>query len=284
MSFQSKYGPWALITGAAGGLGAEFARQVAGRGLDLILVDIDAASLAQTASAIRRETGRRVRTKVVDLAEPRFLDSIRALTRQLEVGLLINNAAISGVGLFLERPIEDHLQAVAVNVRAPLALTHALGGAMVARKRGGIILVSSMSALQGTAYVANYAATKAYDLILGEGLWEELRTHGVDVLAFLPGSTRTGGFSRSKPRLDRATAMPIMEVGPTAASALDALGKSPQQVAGRFNQAVTALTQRVLPRAYAIQLISRSMAELYARPPERATRKPARAAKRKTSA
>lgn len=264
MSFLAKYGPWALVTGAGAGLGQEFARQSAVRGLNVVLVDINQSTMTRVADDIKWRTGRTPKMIVVDLSQPQFIETIRAETAGLEIGLLVNNAGISSVGPFIEQRPEDNLRAVAVNVQAPLILTHEFGPRMVARGRGGIIFLSSMAGLQGTAYVTTYAATKAFNLILAEGLWQELGAHGVDVLGFLPGSTRTPGFLESQPQVDRAR-LSVMEAPPTVAEALDALGKRPRHVAGPGNRLVTALLQRCLPRRQVIKLIARSMADLYER-------------------
>ena len=138
-----------------------------------------------------------VRTAVVDLAQPAgtLLDAVRAAVGDLEIGLLVANAAWSPVGSFLESDLTDLLTAIDINCRAPVVLVHELGGRMAARERGGIIVMSSIAAETGTAKVALYSATKAFDLVLAEGLWYELRDHGVDVVAIRPGSTRTPGLA-----------------------------------------------------------------------------------------
>jgi short-subunit dehydrogenase len=135
---------------------------------------------------------------------------------------------------------------------------------MEARKRGGIILLSSAAALRGSAYVSNYAATKAYNLILAEGLWDELREHGIDVLGFMPGITITPAFEQSKPNLERRMkVVPIMEAGPTVAEALEALGKRPSHVAGRMNRFNMFMSSKLIPRKTAGQLVGRQMRDLY---------------------
>lgn len=262
-TFKSRYGPWALVTGAARGMGAEFARQIAQRGIDIVLVDMLEDELAQTAEKIQRDSGRETRTIALDLSRPESANTIREQTEEMEVGLLVNNAAFSPIGPFLDSSLEDKLRTVAVNVEIPLILVHDFAEKMAARKRGGIILLSSASAVQGTAYVANYAATKAYNLILAEGLWAELREHGVDVLGFMPGTTRTPGLDNSKPHLERARLVHVMEIKPTVAEALNALGKRPSHTAGAINRWTAFLTQRVLPRKWSIRIVAKTMNDMY---------------------
>lgn len=263
MSFQDQYGPWAVVTGSASGLGAGFALQIAERGLNVVLVDIDAAGLERTSHEIRQRTGQQTRTITADLTSAAAVETILAATQDLDVGLLVNNAGITTIGPFIERPVEAHLRVIDLNIRTPMLLTHAFANRWVARKRGGVLFVSSLSGVQGTAYVANYAATKAYNLILAEGLWQELRGQGVDVLACLVGTTNTPAFAASKPQLDRAGPIPIMEMAPTVTGALDALGRGPSAVIGRLNRIIAFVLHRLLPRRWVIQLVSQTMHKMY---------------------
>ena len=197
--FRSKYGPWALVAGASEGIGAAFADELAARGLPLILLARRVEPLDALAAQLRAAHGVEVRTASVDLGAPSLLDDVRRVCAGLEVGLLVYNAAVSLIGPFLEQSLDDKLRALDVNCRGPLILSDELGRAMVRRGRGGIVLMSSLAGTQGTPYVATYAATKAFNLVLAEGLWDELREHGVDVLACRAGATRTPAFERSKP-------------------------------------------------------------------------------------
>ena len=260
--FKSRYGPWALVTGAARGLGAEFARQVAARGLNLVLLDTLADELSQVADEVRK-SGVQTKTIVTDLSKPGFIQTVRDQAEGLDIGLLVNNAGFGPVGLFVERSLEEKLTSVAVNVQATLMLVHEFAVKMASRGRGGIILLSSASALQGSAYVANYAATKAYNLILAESLWEELRGRGVDVLGFMPGITRTPGFELSKAHMERTDLVKAMEAAPTVTEALDALGRRPSHVAGRRNRLTMVASCKLTPRKIAIKLAGKTMRDLY---------------------
>lgn len=265
--FSARYGPWALITGAARGIGVEFARQCAARGLSLVLVDRLEAELNTVAEGIRRDFSGSVpaitvRAVTCDLAQPDFMETIQAAAAGLDVGLLICNAALSHLGLFLDRPLENLLESVDINVRSTLVLAHTFARAMRPRGRGGIILLSSASAQQGTSLVANYAATKAYNLVLAEGLWVELQPYGIDVLGFLPGSTRTPGFLDPQPRIGSSNIVPIMDAGETAREALDALGKTPSLVAGGMNRFFFSLLA-LLPRAQRIRILDRTIRNMY---------------------
>lgn len=262
-TFSSRYGPWALVTGAARGLGAEFSRQIVDRGINVAMVDLLADELARTAEGIRAESGREVVTMEADLSQPDFIDTIREHIAGMEIGLVVSNAAYGPVSLFCEYGLDEKLRSIDVNVRAPLTLAHEFAPRMAERGRGGIILLSSASALQGTPYVANYAATKAYNLILAESLWVELRGRGVDVLGFMPGTTRTPGYMESNPRIERAKLIKVNEPGPTVAEALDALGRGSRHIPGRRNRWTMLASGRLIPRRAALALTAKTMRDLY---------------------
>ncbi len=263
ISFADQYGPWALITGGASGIGAEFGRQLAARGLKLVLVDVQAAMMEDHAGELMKQYGVAVRTVIADLSEPDFTDRILPIAAECPVGLLVNNAAWGSAGEFMKTDPGELLRAVEVNCRAPLALTRGLGPAMMERGRGGIIFLSSSSALLGTPIVANYAATKAYNLILAEALWDELRAYGVDVLALCPGATNTPAFQKSGARIDNVPGMPFMEPAPVVTEALKALGKRPGVIAGSMNRAASFVMTRLLPRKKAVTLTGKNTRLLY---------------------
>ncbi len=123
--------------------------------------------------------------------------------------------------------------------------------------------MSSMSGFQGTAMVANYAATKAYDMVLAEGLWYELQRHGVDVLACVAGATLTPSYESSTDRIPTsglARPMPPDEV--TEQALLD-LGQRPRGVSGGRNRFASMLLSRLLPRRAAVNMVSRETERLF---------------------
>jgi short-subunit dehydrogenase len=255
VDFRERYGPWALVAGAAVGLGAEYAHQLAGRGLHLVLVDRDAAALEATAGAVRAASGVEVVPLVLDLARADLPQALETAAREREIGLLVYNAALGTVAPFLALDLA-HLDAMlAVNCRGPLVAVHALAPAMVRRGRGGIVLMSSLSGSYGSAQLAVYAASKAFDLVLGDALWVELREHDIDVLAVQPGSTRTPGWLTSQPADNPGAGVLVMEPADVVREALDALGTGPHLIPGALNrQAAAALA--ALERRQVIELMS----------------------------
>ncbi len=258
-SFRDQYGEWALVAGASEGLGAQFAAQIASRGVNLVLIARRATPLREVCEAISAEHGIEARPVAVDLADPNAVLEVAKATDGLEVGLLVYNAAHSRVGPFLDDPLEEHLKALAVNCRGPLMFAHSFGRPMAERGRGGILLMSSLAGAQGAPGIASYAATKAFDTVLAEGLWGELRHRGVDVLACCAGATRTPRYLASQ-RESGSGRMPAPEMEPAkvAAEALAALGKKPSMVPGIANRGAAWLMQRLLPRRTAVSIMGRS--------------------------
>jgi short-subunit dehydrogenase len=253
VDFARRYGPVALVTGGANGIGAEYCRQLAALGMDLIILDRDERALEE----IAREVGGAgsVTTVVVDLASSadQLLVALRDATRDREVGLLVANAAWSPVGPFIDSELESLLAAVAINSGATVVLAHELGRAMANRGRGGIIIMSSLAAETGTAQVALYSATKAFNLVLAEGLWYELRDRGVDVIAIRPGSTRTLSWQNTQPA--EGDVSDAMEPDAVVSEALAMLGTTPSTPVGDANRKAEQYF-RSLPRREVIELMS----------------------------
>ena len=262
-AFRTRYGPWAVVVGASEGIGAEFARQLAARGLNLALAARRADVLEHACSELRRAYGIQVLAVAQDMADADSVDSLVRRTAGLDVGLLVCSAAVSPVGSFLSRPRSEHERLVAVNCRSPALLAWEYGRAMAQRGEGGIILLSSMSGFQGVGSVAHYSASKAYVRVLAEGLWNELHSHGVDAIACCPGIVSTPTYHREKPVRPGWLPSPLMECGPVVARTLRALGKRPVVVPGLGNAAASWVTQRLLPRRAAIALTSSGTRALY---------------------
>ena len=200
-----------------------------------------------------------MRAAPLDLSRPDLGEAVGALTSGLEVGLLVYDAAASAIGPFLGRPLAAHLAVLDVNCRGPLVLSHLLGGEMARRGRGGLLLMASLAGGQGTPWLASYAASKAFEIVLAEGLWAELGERGVDVLACRAGATRTPAYAASGPR----ATVPLMAPETVAEGALAALGRGPGVVAGGLNRVAAFLFTRLLPRRLSIRIMGRATRRLY---------------------
>jgi uncharacterized protein len=195
----ARYGRWALVAGASAGLGAAFAASGASHGFDLLLVARRQGVLEEVASKLADEHGVATRCIVADLGRPDIDEVIGEATDALDVGLFLYNAAAEPEGRFLDVSLEELRINIAVNCWTPTALSHRIGTQMVERGRGAIVIVSSMAALQGIKMFAGYGAAKAYELILAEGLWDEFREHGVDVVGYVVGATASANFKDAAP-------------------------------------------------------------------------------------
>jgi short-subunit dehydrogenase len=262
--WRRKYGPWALVAGASEGLGAAFARGIASRGLNVVLVARRAQALSDLAAEIRSASGVEVRIVAADLGDAQMMVPIRAAIAGLEVGLLVYNAAYSEISEFFAQTLEAKLRMLDVNCRGPLIMADELGRAMVARGRGGILLMSSLAGFQGSALVSVYAATKAFNTVLGEGMWDELRRQGVDVVPFCAGATTTPNFLKTEPKVETGLAPPLMSPEAVAKEALDALGGGPRAVAGRGNRFALFVMERLLARRKRVEIMGRATRKMYA--------------------
>jgi short-subunit dehydrogenase len=191
-TFAARYGPWALVAGASDGVGAAYARAMADRGLNVVLLARRERVLEELAATIRAETGVETRVAAVDLSEDDAMAKIVDVTAGLEIGMVLYCAgADPNYEPFLANPVEVPLAMVRRNCVVPLQVCHHFAAPMVARGRGGIVLVSSGAGLIGAPNMVAYAATKAFDLVMAEALWAELHESGVDVLALVLGLTDT---------------------------------------------------------------------------------------------
>jgi short-subunit dehydrogenase len=253
-----RFGPWALVTGASSGIGAEFARQLAQHKFNLVLVARRKQRLDALAEGLRRDS--KIQTKViaVDLARPDFLHLILAEADAIEIGLLVNNAGFGLTGRFIEHEMDRELDLLNVNCRAPMLLSHVFARQMAKRKRGGIIMVSSVSGYVSTPYEASYSASKVYELFLAEALRYELKNDGVEVLALCPGVTQTEFHE-----LAGSPPVAAMAAGPVVRAALRKLGKKPVTVPGWHNRMLVGLL-KITPRRLHTFFAGRTMQRLLA--------------------
>jgi short-subunit dehydrogenase len=235
MSLRAKYGPWALIAGGSEGVGESFARQLAAQGINLVLLARREAPLEKLASSIRESSQVEVRTGAVDLTAEDVLEQVRQLSHDLEVGLLIYNAGSTiGYNRFPDWSRHDLDFMIHLNCRAPVHLAHHFSQGMRERGQGGIIFLSSLAALAGSAWMSIYPATKAFDQMLAEGLWHDLKPFGIDVMCLTLGATRTP--SHGDMDFDAMAPGVAMECDDVAREGLAHLGQGPLWVAGEHNR------------------------------------------------
>jgi short-subunit dehydrogenase len=261
--FREKYGSWAVVAGASEGLGAAFADCIAQQGINLILIARRADVLEKTAESLRTAHHIEVITAALDLASPTLSTDLQPYIQNREIGLLVYNAAVSIINPFVKTSLEDKLRHVRVNCDGPLIFASLLGSQMVARKRGGIILMSSAAGLKGTELITTYAATKAFNWNLAEGLWQEWGKSGVDVLGVIAGSVQTPNYGKSQPQANRFTPAP-QDPHDLAEKALKHLGKGyPIWRSTWLIRFMDILLTRLLPRSAAVRFFSNATGDLY---------------------
>src|SRR4051812_11504731 len=260
MSFAEKYGPWAVVLGASEGLGEAFAHGIAGRGVNVVVVARRAEPLQGVADGVAQKHGVEARAIALDLASSGFLDELRAVTDDLEVGLVVYNAAAAYVGEFEDQSLESMRAIVIVNCWGPLAICEHFGGPMVRAGRGGLVLMSSGAGLAGSPYNAAYSASKAFDLMLGESLWAEWRERGVDVMSVIGPAIDTPTFRAMTPQAAIAAMPPAMAPADVADEVLDALGSGPSFVPGENNRQGIAILGS-LPRQKQVEAMAAAHAK-----------------------
>ncbi len=253
-SLPDRYGTWAVVAGASEGLGAAFAAELAARGMNLVLVARRGHLLADVAEDLTDAHGIEVRCVVADLADQAFVEQLATAADDLDVGIVIYNAAFAPLGPFLDNSEPEIARAVDVNMRGPMLAVRALAPAMCDRGRGAVVLMSSLSGLQGTPHIAVYAASKAFNTHLAESLWYELRSRGIDVVACCAGAMPTPGYQQNFGKKVPGMLSPQE----AARQTLDALGRGPRFVPGFVNRMTAVLMGRLLSRRGAVRLIGRN--------------------------
>jgi short-subunit dehydrogenase len=249
-TFAQRYGPWAVIAGASEGIGAAFARGLARRGINLVLIARRPGPLESLAAELRKERVQAL-TLPMDLALATIADEVAKVTAELDVGLLVCRAGVSLIAPFTELAPADLQRTIDVNVRAPMTLCRHFAPRLVQRQRGGIVLMSSVAGLISSPLAATYAGTKAFALAFGESLWGELAPQGIDVLTCVAGPTKTPTYAE----VQTSDFPRPMDAESVAEAALRALGRRTRVVPGWANR-LTAACLPWVPGRLRIRLIA----------------------------
>ncbi|TCM20910.1 short-subunit dehydrogenase [Novosphingobium sp. PhB165] len=197
MDIKERYGPWAVISGASEGTGKAFAHLLASKGIHCLLIARREAPLEELADDLTRQYGIETVIAAIDLARPDACDRMMTAVGDREVGLFVSNAGSDpNAARFLEQDLSAWVDLVERNVTTMMKCSYHLAAPMKARGRGGVLLVNSGACYGGSTAMGTYSGSKAFTLCFAEGLWAELRPHGVDVLTLVMSRTDTPEFRR----------------------------------------------------------------------------------------
>ncbi|WP_053693475.1 SDR family NAD(P)-dependent oxidoreductase [Streptomyces sp. WM6372] len=249
-----------LITGASSGLGAEFARQLAARGSDLVLVARREDRLKELAGQLSAAHGVTVEAVVMDLSVEGCGELLAAEVerRGITVSGVVNNAGFGTYGRFHDEDPQRLRQEVALDVMAVVDISHAFIGPLRSRGDGVLVNVASVAGYQPVPNMAVYGASKAFVLSFTEALWQESRGTGLRVLALSPGATKTEFFDvvGTEDAASGTRMQTSEEVVRTALRALDRRNPPPSVISGAMNR-VMAFSGRLASRRTVVRMVDR---------------------------
>ncbi len=250
---RSRYGPWAVVTGASSGIGRAFALQLASAGFNPVLTARRGDVLDGLAADLAAQHGVKTRAIPIDLGREDAPAFLAHETQDLDVGLLVCAAGFGSSGRFLDADLDNEIDMVGVNCSAAMSLSHRFGRRFADRGRGGLVLMSSLVAFQGVPFAAHYAATKAYVQSLAEALRIELAPHGIDVVASAPGPIYSGFAERADMRFGMGH-----QPACVAEATLRALGRRSTVRPGWISKFLEG-SLRMLPRSGRVRMMAKVM-------------------------
>ena len=259
MTTWEYHGRWALVTGASSGIGEAFARELAARGMRLVLTARREDRLRALADSLHAAHGTECHVIAEDLAKPGAAGVMWIeATDGREIHLLVNNAGFGLKGPFVDLALDRQAEMVRLNCKTPLELMHLALGPMRARREGGIVNVASIAGYQPIPLLATYSASKAFLLTLSEAVAEEVREDGVRVLALNPGAVSTGFQAVAGTQVDEKT-LGVRTPEQVVAATLRALERGKTTVVpGLVNRASTVAV-RVAPRSIVLRTAKKVM-------------------------
>jgi uncharacterized protein len=228
-NFAARYGPWAVIAGASEGTGACYAEELAGMGINLLLVSRRADALQGLGERLAAAHAIAFKTLAVDLSAAGAGALIVEAAKSLDVGLYVSNAGADGFGKFFEDPADIAHRLVRMNISTLIDATNGFGRRFLARGKGGIIVMASGSGLGGQPNLALYSGTKAFEIVFAESLWAEYHARGIDIIAIAAPLMKTPMLLRTVPEgFDLASAYDPADVTHNALAGL--LAGEPLQI------------------------------------------------------
>lgn len=261
--FIHKYGQWAIVAGAAEGLGEAFSESLSKLGMNLIMVDYQHEKMEILARQLESAYGIKTKCVYADLKDKKSVSEIMDCMPGLDCRLLIYVAAFSRVKPFLslhEDELDSFLQ---VNCSTQLHLIQKFSKSLTDDKKGGgIVLMSSLSGLMGVPLVATYAASKAFTWNLAESLQHELKKYDIDIMSCIAGVTSTPTFLSTDPKFGK---IPVSVLSPEKVvdNTLANLGKKTLYIPGFSNRLNYFILTRLLPRRFAAKIANIGMGKMY---------------------
>ena len=262
MNISQKYGKVALVAGASEGLGAAYSEALARQGCDLILVARRKDRLEDASQKIRERYNVNVTAISCDLSDA---DATGKVIQGIgtHVDFMVYNAAASYIGPYLDLPADEHVRIASANMVTPLRMVHHFGGSMMKKGKGGIVLMSSLAGMQGSGFVATYAATKAFNLVLAESLWYEWKKKGVDIMGCVAGVTSTPNFLNTRPGRVGLIGPQIQKPEDVVIECLNKIGHAPSFISGGGNRLASYFMRHFVSRKKAIAIISDATRKMY---------------------
>lgn len=263
VDLKTRYGDLAMIAGASEGIGAAFASFLAARGINLILVARRPEVLQSLADRLTENYKVSVRCVVLDLSSEDAASQLVSMAGGMHIDFLVYNAALSPIGPFSQTHVDTLDMTAQVNMISPMHLIHHFGSEMLARGRGAIIIMSSMAGLQGSGFLATYAATKAFNRVLSESLWYEWKDSGVDIMACCAGATATPGYFNSNPEKTGIFAPRVQKPEEVVNECFRKLGIKPSIISGRGNKLASVIMHRIISRKAAVTIMGDNTRKMY---------------------
>jgi uncharacterized protein len=251
-----------MVAGGAEGIGAAFSELLARKGINLVLIDIKAENMLDLTAQLKSNYGIKVIEIIQNLSEKDAPEKCIKSIEGLDCRLMVYIPAYSPVKPFQQNTPEELDLYIDLNTRTPLHLTYKFIAGLKSSMTAGIILMSSLAGLKGPKFVAPYAATKAFNILLAEGLYFGLEQHCIDILSCCAGMTDTPTFRSSNPKISRNWPG-LMHPNKVAELALNNLGNKPVCISGKKNRLSSFLMTRLLPQSTALKMVAKSMDAMY---------------------
>jgi uncharacterized protein len=260
--FKEQYGTWALVAGAAEGIGGSFTEELAKKGMNLVMVDFNTSVLHDLAERIKKTYPVEIREITQDLSEKDAWVNCMTAIHDLDCRLLIYIPAYSRVKKFLCHSHDELDKYMDLNARTPIHLAHSFLSSVKEGKTAGILLMSSLAGLIGPPYLAPYAATKAFNILLAESLRAEYIEKNIDISVCCAGQTSTPAYLSSNPAAGNQWP-PVMRPDKVAEYALKNLGKKGILIPGWQNRFSFFLLTKFITRSFAAKIVGNALRKLY---------------------